>query len=301
MRSLRTFVAIGTLLASVGVSAQDFSDSLSEVIRVDLPDLPSRVLKPHATLSYQFISESSGMVRSRSDPDRFWTHNDSGDFARLFPVNRQGVLLENEIRVRSATNRDWEDIGTDDTGHLLIADIGNNLNKRTDLGIYILDEPDPSAGRSVENHRWIPIHYPDQQRFPPKDKNFDGEAIFWAHGSIYVLTKHRSDTNTTLYRLDSMDESESNELTRLGSFDIGGQVTAADALDNRLVVLTYSALWMFESPTDAYFRGRIWWLPISARQCEAVCFDGPELVLTNEQRQIFRVPTDELVLVREPF
>jgi hypothetical protein len=293
---------VGVLCVAAGLlTAGLLAGQEIEVLRIDLPDHPTAVLKPYSSFDYTFLSESSGIVRSRRDPDLFWTHNDSGDFARIFPVDREGAVVGSHIRIKGASNKDWEDIATDDQGRLLIADLGNNLNTRTDLAIYIVAEPEPGEERAIEGARRIPVHYPEQDSFPPTSKNFDAEALFWARGSIYVLTKHRSDTATTLYRLDSMDEEHSNPLTRLSSFDIGGQVTGADASPDgsRVVVLTYGGLWVFEAETDDYFRGAIRWLPITARQCEGVCFDGPDIVITNEQRQIFRVPMDRLLLLRE--
>ena len=40
------------------------------------------------------INESSGIVRGRINADVYWTHNDSGDAARLFAVTRDGVLIK---------------------------------------------------------------------------------------------------------------------------------------------------------------------------------------------------------------
>ncbi len=295
MKRVRCLAAAGLLCVHI-LAAED-----AAVIRVDVPDHPTIILKQYSSLSYSSISESSRIVRSRSDPGRYWTHNDSGDFARIFPVDEQGNIIKTHVRIKGAANRDWEDIAADDEGRLFIADIGNNFNTRKDLGIYIIDEPDPAAGRVAEGARRIPVHYPDQDAFPPAKKNFDAEALFWARGRIYVLTKHRSDTYTTLYRLDSLEETTSNALTRLATFDTGGQVTGADASPdgNRIVLLTYASVWMFEADTDDYFRGKVWWLPIAARQCEGICFDGTDIMITNEQRQIFRVAVDQLIPLQE--
>ena len=42
--------------------------------------------------------------------------------------------------------------------------------------------------------------YPEQRNSQiKKQKNFDAEALFWDSGSLYLLTKHRSDMSTTLY------------------------------------------------------------------------------------------------------
>ena len=115
-----------------------------------------------------------------------------------------------------------------------------------------------------------------------------------------MLTKHRSDTRTVLYRLDTLDPLADNPATKLAEFDIRGMVTAADATPDghKLAVLTYSGIWVFEADSDDWFHGSVWWRPISARQCEAICWNGDDLVVTNEQKDIFIVTMDDLLKVR---
>lgn len=50
-------------------------------------DFESRRLQSDA------ISESSGLVASRTHDGVFWTHNDSGDAPRIFAIDRSGALL----------------------------------------------------------------------------------------------------------------------------------------------------------------------------------------------------------------
>src|SRR5687767_9826648 len=75
------------------------------------------------------VRESSGMSSSSRSGDYFFTHNDSGDEARLFAVNRSGETLA-VFRVPGASNLDWEDMarGPDDQGRpaLYLGDIGDN-------------------------------------------------------------------------------------------------------------------------------------------------------------------------------
>jgi hypothetical protein len=91
-------------------------------------------------------------------------------------------------------------------------------------------------------------------------------------------------------------------LTPIDEFDIGGQVTGADATPDgsRIAVLTYEAIHVFEKPpnSDRYFEGAARRLPIGAGQCEAVAFDGERLVITNEERELFEVELDRLVPLR---
>ena len=96
-----------------------------EIHRIELPE----------------ISESSGLVKSRTQRGVFWTHNDSGDRPRIFAIDAQGRLL-GEFAVEGALARDWEDIAIDDAGNLYIGDVGNNANQRRDLVVYRVPEPD---------------------------------------------------------------------------------------------------------------------------------------------------------------
>src|SRR5215212_9666582 len=68
------------------------------------------------TIDAPEITESSGILESRRYPGVFWTHNDSGNPAEIFAITGTGKLLM-KFPIR-ATNVDWEDIATDDAGHL---------------------------------------------------------------------------------------------------------------------------------------------------------------------------------------
>ncbi|MGV3721407.1 MAG: hypothetical protein ACO1SX_10910, partial [Actinomycetota bacterium] len=75
------------------------------------------------------INESSGLAASSRSNEYFFTHNDSGDDARFFAVDRRGRTLAT-FRVAGADNEDWEDMarGRDAAGRpvLLLGDIGDN-------------------------------------------------------------------------------------------------------------------------------------------------------------------------------
>ncbi|MFB0564179.1 MAG: hypothetical protein ACETWK_00700 [Candidatus Aminicenantaceae bacterium] len=281
-----------------------------KVIRVSLPDKSPVELTPYAKLDFPLITESSGLVKSRLWPDVFWTHNDHGNEARIFPVRRDGSIIKAKwgedysgVLVVDGVNIDWEDIATDNDGNLIIGAFGNNSSTRRDLAFYIIREPYPLYTLITRISKKIQFYYPDQDGFPPSKENFDAEACFWSRGKIYILSKHRSDTFTTLYRLDSMDPFDLNPLTILGTFDSKGMVTGADATPdgNRLAVLTFNSVWLFEvsDSSDDYFNGKISWLPIIAKQCEGICFDGNTLIISNEQRDLFELPLDNLIVVKE--
>lgn len=307
MRKFLPCLLIGLYLFSVGLISCARNIHISEV---RLPDIEPFRLDPYAKLSFYSIKESSGLAKSRLYKDVYWTHNDSGDSARIFAVTRKGNIIKpdrvseyNGITVQNAINIDWEDIAADSNGNLIVGDFGNNLNTRRDLSIYIIKEPDPSQDLFTKVSLKVSFYYPDQKIFPPKKMNYDAEALFWAKDKIYLLTKHRSNPYTKLYRFDSMDPLKQNPLTYIGSFDSDGQVTGAVASKdgNRLAVLTYRAVWLFEidNSTDNYFHGKIFWLPIIAGQCEGIAIDGNKLLISNEQRALFEVPIDRLIVVKE--
>lgn len=244
------------------------------------------------------VTESSALVRSRARPDVFWTLNDSGNAAMIFGVDRSGALVQS-VRIKGVRNVDWEDLAIDGE-HLWIADSGNNLNNREDLAIHRIAEP--KAGQSEATvERTVRFTYPEQKRRPdPGEMNFDAEALFVDGGTVFLLTKHRSDQRTVLYRFPALEGEV--KLDKLGSFDLGGdpdryggQATAADlSPDGTLAVLSYHGIFLFPRPTEGHN-----WLGSTpkvigldqdiAAQCEGIAWVGDTLMFTNEDRAIFTV------------
>lgn len=256
--------------------------------------------------------ENSGIVKSRLHDDLFWIENDSGDEPRVYPVHRDGRDYSSEreadtpgVLIGGAINVDWEDITTDADGHVIVADVGNNGNDRRDLVLYYIDEPSPKAERTVVKRK-VFVRYPEQTAFPaPREKfNFDCEAVFTVGNVVHLLSKNRSDTRTTLYRLDDPRPEVTNTLTPLGTFEIQGQAVGADAsVDGlRLVVVTYDGVWLFErdSLDQPFFEGRISWAPYRSKQVEAVCFaDDHTLLLADEELgELFEVDLSGLTRVK---
>ena len=295
---LLSFISFGILVFIANSSA------------LDLPSANPIPMKLVGKMNFEPIQESSGIVRSKLWPDWIWTHNDSGDTARIFAVRRSGNIVKPSSRdnyqglaIKNAVNIDWEDIATDESGNLIIAACGNNSNARRDLAIYIVPEPNArmmGATRALQRYDFI---YPDQLDFPPQENNFDCEAIFWTQGKLYLLTKHRADTKTKLYRFDELDPMDVNVPTLVGEFDILGQVTGADVSEDgqRLAVLTYKHVWIFEADPkkDNYLEGKVFWAPLNTlatKQCEGICFwDDENILISNEQRELYEVKASDLL------
>ena len=302
MKKLRSRIAprhtVASLLVAAGLAAAFLPGTRAGLAAPEAP--PAGGVTACGQLTAPVLSECSGIVASRRYAGVFWVHNDSGDRARFYAVDSSGELLS-VVAVDGARNVDWEDIAIDDSGQVYLGDIGNNLNERRDLVVYVVDEPDPHRGPGplhVPVRRRLPFHFADQETFPDSAHlNFDCEALGWNAGHLYLLTKHRSDTATTLYRLDPWCAGE-QVAERVGGVRMGSPVTAADCSpDGRLLgVLTYRDVSLFERPAagDNYLAGRRSRLPISAGQCEGICFDGDRLLVTSEQRGIYCLPLSAL-------
>lgn len=277
---------------------------LSAPVSAQFPFSALRFLKPDGQISPTLLTECSGLVHSLRYNGVFWAHGDGGSGASIVPVTASGKLARGwtgAVRVEGCKNNDWEDIALDDQGNLIIADLGNNNGRRKQLMLHFVSEPKPGAV-SVRPTRTLRVHYEDQKGDSP---DYDCEAVFSAGGRIYFLTKHRSDKRTRLYRLAGESTTRSNPLRLVGSFDVGGMVTAADASpDGKLVaVLTYTTLWVFsyDRASGSIFTKSesVRRTPIFAWQAEAVAWEGNDaLVIANENGQLFRVALSSLQAAR---
>lgn len=110
------------------------------------------------------VDESSGLAFSLRRPGYVWTHNDSGDKARLFAFDTSGkqtgkVELKSKLKAK-----DWEDMAAMIDGgvhRLVVADCGDNRSKRKSISLIIFDEPDPTQSTKLKQVQVIKINYPD--------------------------------------------------------------------------------------------------------------------------------------------
>lgn len=261
-----------------------------------------RFLQPVGKIDPSLVTECSGLVQSLRYDDVFWALGDSGSAAAVVPVTADGKLARGwsgPVRIEGYKNYDWEDLALDEKGNLIIADVGNNRGRRKQLMLHFVNEPRPGS-TVVRPVRTLRVHYEDQREASP---DYDCEAVFSAGGRIFLLTKHRSDKRTRLYRLEGESVKKSNPLRLVDSFEIGGMVTAADASpDGKLVaVLTYTSLWIFEfdPATGSIFRRGMRWTPVFAWQAEAAAFHGNDaVVIANEGGQLYRVSVGSMEKVR---
>lgn len=149
-----------------------------------------------ATIKDNSISESSGLVASRTTPGAYWTHNDSGDGPFIYALDTRGDSL-GTFRVNGAQNRDWEDIASGpgpqpNKSYLYIGDIGDNNSVRPEVIVYRVIEPALSGtSRSFNKRRPGTTEPAETIRLKYPDGAHDAEALL-VHprtGNIYIVTK----------------------------------------------------------------------------------------------------------------
>lgn len=188
------------------------------------------------------VRELSGLVRSRTQPGVLWTHNDSGDSARLFAVGDHGRLRA-EVQVTGAANVDWEDIAIR-RGQLYVADIGDNAAQRASVSVYRVPEPRVGGGAATSTTpaARIDLRYPRGPR--------DAEALLVDHSSgALVIIEKRFDGRSGVYVADRPAAGAVTTLRRTArlSLGLGELITAADvSADGRTIALrTYSSLFVW--------------------------------------------------------
>lgn len=110
------------------------------------------------------INEASGLAASRLHPGVLYTHNDSGDRARIFALDSEDGQTLAEYQILPANNHDWEDMAVgvcpSETGSCIyIGDVGGNFGTTGSVkNIYVVKEPDVISGDGTLN-LLAKVHY----------------------------------------------------------------------------------------------------------------------------------------------
>lgn len=296
---------LSLLLAPLLALGADFP-----VLSPSVPDRPPLALRPSGALDRKAVPECSALLASRRHPRTFWTLSDSGGPARLVPVRATGLVVTGAAgagylgaEVPGARNLDWEALAEDGAGNLVIGDVGNNLSRRRELNLLIVPEPIPGAA-TTGPFRQVAFSWPDQREFPDPELRHDCEAMFLHRGRIHLLTKHRRDTRTTVWRAEIPASGSRAFLTQVGALEARGMVTDASVSpDGRwLAVLTYRLLWVFdlrgapENPLAGPAHARLLQPPAAQWQLEGCAWaDERTILLGAEEGALFTVPLAEIL------
>jgi hypothetical protein len=243
-------------------------------------------------LANKAVKESSGAACGRVNPGVFWTHNDSGDQPRLFAFNAKGEDL-GTFTIAGAAARDWEDLASfkiGEQGFLLIADVGDNDEKRALYSLYLLAEPRLEAGGQGGAKRQIQCL--QTINFVYEDGPHNCEAVgVDAQARVAYLVSKRAESSCKVYSVSLAGEKNARQTAKAVAALKVPTVTAMDiSADNqRAVVLTYHSAYEYvraanETWAAAFARkGRELKVP-ARRQGESVCYgpDDKTLYLTSE-------------------
>jgi hypothetical protein len=243
-------------------------------------------------LSDPAVDESSGLAISRIDPDLFWTHNDSGDQARLYAFGRDGTS-RGTVRLEGVKARDWEDMASvtlDGQPWLIIGDIGDNNRRYKNYHIHMVREPrltgDVRREVAVKPNRVITFRYPDGSR------DAEGLAIDPPTKTIYLVSK-RFGGGARIYALALADVKGGvvNVVKPVAAWNRSAATAMDISADGRYaVILTYGDAYQFErlsgeSWAEAFNREPILTPMPYRQQGEAICYgsDNRTLYLTSER------------------
>ncbi len=205
-------------------------------------------------------TELSGLATSRALAGTVWTHNDSGDTARLFAMGTDGAS-QGVLTITGGMATDWEDLAIGPCGAdrwcLYAADIGDNDLVRTRIRVYEIDEPTAISGTQAATARTFDVSYPDGAH--------DAEALFVdpRNGDTYVITKQTPPNAGTPSKVFLLPKSamvataeEVGTLTiPTGNLLVTGADLYADDCGVRLLVRTYTNVFQLSGSPDSTIAG----------------------------------------------
>ena len=259
----------------------------------------------------QAVTESSGLVASRTTPGAYWTHNDSGDGPFIYAFDTTGETL-GVFKVTNASARDWEDISAGpgpqpNKSYLYAGDIGDNNENRSEIIVYRFLEPDlkptdktstKKQPRATEPAEAIRLKYPDGAH--------DAETLLVhpSTGNLYVMTKVAFKNPVVYEAAAPLNAGAVITLKRIGEVRVpsifGGAITGGSiSPDGRRVALCdYFQGYELVLPAESNNFDDIWKQKMTGfdfgkrKQGEAIAYrlDGNALLATSEKEaDLFQV------------
>lgn len=187
-------------------------------------------------LSDSEITESSGLARSTFKRNVLLTHNDSGDWARVFAVAPDGQTRA-ELTLDGADAIDWEDISTGPGHSIWIGDIGDNGWSRDSITVYKFTEPADLTSSDVSWQSYD-LEYEDGPR--------DAEALLVRprSGRLFIVSK--DEDGGDIYRAPRrLSTSSTNTLKRVAAapHSVTGGTFAPDG--NSFVLVNYTRSYVY--------------------------------------------------------
>lgn len=209
------------------------------------------------------LDEVSGMVASRKSPGVLFVHNDSGDSARFFALDRAGHLLA-EVSYAAPFVLDVEELALGPApqggSFLYLADTGNNFARsgrgipRGSVSLYRVAEPEVSlSARGAKLTANAPLRI--ELRFPESAHDVEAFFVDPRSGDAFLITKE-DDGASLVLRAPAAELDAGKVMLQpagrlaFGTLSLPGNKmpTAADVSEDgsQLLVRTYSSVFLFE-------------------------------------------------------
>jgi PKD repeat protein len=239
-----TYTVSTTVLDADGETTTAYTDIT--VYAASCPETEPTVTT--GTVANDEITEASGIIASRLNPNVLWTHNDSGDGPRLFALDSAGTHL-GQVLFEGVPEGDWEDVATGPhptTGEpaLFVVD-----NADAGLVVHIAAEPLlEEAGASViaTEVMDVPLTFADGE-----DRDIDTLMVDPVTGDLYLAVLE-TNGNTAFWQVRAPLAETGMELRRAGQVDLAalgdsGQASGAEfsPLGDLLMVRTNDGAWMW--------------------------------------------------------
>ena len=195
------------------------------------------------------IKEASGLVEGYNNPGYLWTHNDSGDEARIFLMDEfgkdKGIFTLNGI-----ANRDWEDISSgpgpeEGANYLYIAEMGDNNAVYDYKYIYRFIEPREGDPQIIDQFDTLTFQYPDGNR--------DAECLMVdpLTRDIYIVSKREAQVGVykASYPQSTKDTIVLEKLGNIPYHNVVGGDISADGKE--ILIKTYDKVLYWERDLSA--------------------------------------------------
>lgn len=223
MRKLSIFLFIILVSCSAKERQQQVSDAFVSGEKI-------------AQLNNNNLKEISGIASSVVNPEHLWAHNDAGNKAEIYLLNKN-LDVKMICELSGVENRDWEDIavgpGPDpNKSYVYVGEIGDNDAVHREKYIYRFEEPVLNDGSSKKV-----ISRFDKITFRLDGATKDTETLLLdpRTKNLYVVTKRENPVH--IYELTFPYESEVNVAQKMFSLPMTRIVGGDFSRDGHKVLL----------------------------------------------------------------
>ncbi len=248
------------------------------------------------------LKELSGMAASRRHPGILWAHNDSGNTFTLYALRERDGGIAARFPIRGSAARDPEDIAVapcaagGERSCIYVADIGDNGQKRKQVTIFKVPEPETLADRPLDAQ---PLHF----TYADGPRNAEAILVDPRTARIFVVSKILSSLGD-VFRVDGLGARTGGNAVHVRRLrppkEFDSYLTSATVHPDgtRILLRTYGRIWELRAPAARSLEDVLDATPVEVPsapqpQGEAITYasDGMAYVFGSESEgsPIFRV------------